>query len=526
MGRFLIWLSGARRQILAECPTERPKYVGIGAAILITAAMAAVSLAFALVTALKVKLWLALPFAIAWGVAIMSLDRLFVVSMPRKGKPSAQILRAIPRLLLALLMGLVISAPFTLQIFRPEIEHEISVIHQQAAAAYYRQLKTSSIQQRINQDENNVTNLEARAAGGGSGVPPSQDPTLENLQSQLTQAEAAESRDYDQWQCQLYGRAPSGQVCRPPGNGVLARADEQRYHQDVAQVNQLNGQITAQQKQLDQSNTRVKNNDKTAAATSLPAAKQQLKVDQATEQAQTDAFVSSNQNNGGLLIRLQALEKVTADNATLNAARWLLFLLFVVIDCMPVAIKVMLNLGPENNYDRMLEAEEKKQLKVAASNRALRQRAETLSAEVILGEAQSRLAGWNAPIPAVTENIIATRTRVENKKLHAWENDQTRRLFSRDNTTPGQTPADPGPPMGFIPWPQGNGWAPQRQWWPGPALLQNLRLLAHRVFGGGLHWHRTGRARARGGPGVGPRPYGAPFSPGSVNGTHASRTPP
>lgn len=79
MGRFLIWLSGARRQILAECPTERPKYIGI------TAAMAAVSLSFALITILKIRLWTALPLAIAWGLAIMSLDRLFVVSLYRQG---------------------------------------------------------------------------------------------------------------------------------------------------------------------------------------------------------------------------------------------------------------------------------------------------------------------------------------------------------------------------------------------------------------------------------------------------------
>ena len=109
--------------------------------------MAAISLAFALVTALKVPLWAALPFALAWGVAIVSLDRLFVVSLQRRGPWWAHLLRAVPRLLLALLLGVVISTPFVLQIFRPEIEHEITQLQDETTAAYYRSLPGQPAQQ-------------------------------------------------------------------------------------------------------------------------------------------------------------------------------------------------------------------------------------------------------------------------------------------------------------------------------------------------------------------------------------------
>ena len=92
MGDFLIWLSGVSRQLLGQCTTERPKFIGLGAAILVTAGMAAVSLSFALVSALKAPVWLAVFFALLWGLAIMSLDRLFVVSMHRQrnGQPWTQ----------------------------------------------------------------------------------------------------------------------------------------------------------------------------------------------------------------------------------------------------------------------------------------------------------------------------------------------------------------------------------------------------------------------------------------------------
>src|ERR1700678_447637 len=120
-GDFFIWLSGVSRQVLDQCPTERPKFIGLGASILVTAGMAAVSLSFALYTALKAPIWLALIFALLWGLAIMSLDRLFVVSLHRYRNRFFYVLLAAPRFLMAVLLGFVISTPFVLQIFQPEI---------------------------------------------------------------------------------------------------------------------------------------------------------------------------------------------------------------------------------------------------------------------------------------------------------------------------------------------------------------------------------------------------------------------
>jgi len=105
----LIWLSGAQPEILAEFKHDQPKYVGIGSAVLITSTMAAVSMTFALHIALDASVLVAIPFALAWGLAIMSLDRWLVVSMTRK-----QLLLAIPRALLGLLFGIIISTPLTL----------------------------------------------------------------------------------------------------------------------------------------------------------------------------------------------------------------------------------------------------------------------------------------------------------------------------------------------------------------------------------------------------------------------------
>src|SRR5258708_3159287 len=146
MGRLLIWLSGAQPDILAQCKQDRPKYIGVGSAVLVTSSVAVVSMTFALHIALPpnfplplpfaspfalhialaAKFPVAVPFAFAWGLAIMSLDRWLVVSLVRQS-PLRYFLLALPRLLLGLLFGVIISTPLTLQIFHVEIDNQIAI---------------------------------------------------------------------------------------------------------------------------------------------------------------------------------------------------------------------------------------------------------------------------------------------------------------------------------------------------------------------------------------------------------------
>jgi hypothetical protein len=538
LGRVLIWLSGASRQIVDECPTERGRYVGVGTAIVVTAVMAGVSLTFALVTALMVPLAAAIPFAIAWAIAILSLDRLFVVSLPRKGARLDHLLRATPRVLLALLLGFVISTPFVLQIFRPEIEQEITVLHAQAQQQYLKSQAASQLQQDITADTSQVTTLTQEEGGGGKAATPPQDAQIAVLQGQLTQAEAQQSRAQQQeaadntaWSCQLYGRAP-GSTCsgfKDVGPGPVANADHNAYLDDVAEyqkasatVAQLNGQINTERKAAAQSVANTVASTEATAKSQLPRAKETLANALALQASQNAKFNNENSNNAGLLIRMQALDAITAGNPTLEAARWLLFALFVVIDCMPVMIKVMLNMGPEGNYDRMLEAEEKKQLRVAASNRAVRQAAEKLAAEAVLGEAQSRLDGWRAPIPEVTGKIIAARTRVETRRLEAWESRQAMHPFGGAAGVPDPlAPPTAEAPVGFIAWPVPSGPGAQ----PGGRPTAALRHLGVRIrHAAAAYWRavRSGRPQPGASQPPGNRVYGAPYSPGMVKSPNGS----
>ena len=98
---------------------------------------------------------------------------------------------------------------------------------------------------------NDVSNLEKVIDSGGEvALNPAADPEVQSLTKQRTSELALEQQYYKQWQCQLYG----GSGC-PKGNGPLAQASENSYHQAQAQVNKLTGEIQQRENQLSATDT-------------------------------------------------------------------------------------------------------------------------------------------------------------------------------------------------------------------------------------------------------------------------------
>jgi Domain of unknown function (DUF4407) len=376
VGRLMIWLSGAAPRLLKRCPTERPKYIGIGTAIAITSIFAAVSMTFALNTDLLVPLPIAIIFAVAWGLAIMSLDRWLIVSLQRQPEPWRYLILIIPRLLLALLFGLVISTPFILQVFRPEIDNEIALLHEEDEASYYSQLSRSPLTLKMTSDQNAVSRLESViSSGGGLSPSPYDNQEYNGLVQRLNQAISQADSAFRQWQCQLYG-TPAGS-CQA-GNGPLATASQKQYLTELATVGQDSSAVHSLQNQLLASDAAARADALAQARAALPSAEQQLHADISLEEDETASFNATNENDAGLLIRLKALDDATAGNSTLNAARWLLFMLFTIIEVLPIFVKVLLNLGPENTYEKILDIEETMILRAAREDALRRQAARTL----------------------------------------------------------------------------------------------------------------------------------------------------
>jgi hypothetical protein len=142
--RFLWWCAGADSYFLMKSPMQdRVKYAGIGGIVLCTGVLAMVSGGFAFFTAFGPKAYAmdqqesagtgfligTVLFGIAWGLIIFNLDR-FIVSSTGKGDGTdsitgRELLQALPRIIIALILGFAISAPLEIRILKSEIDNEL-----------------------------------------------------------------------------------------------------------------------------------------------------------------------------------------------------------------------------------------------------------------------------------------------------------------------------------------------------------------------------------------------------------------
>lgn len=122
------WLcSGVNRKILRQCPTEYAKYAGMGGTIFFTACMAALSGGYAISTVFDSTI-VAVIFGIFWGLLIFNLDRLIVNTMYSDGKVTIswqELVSGLPRIVMAIFLGIVISTPLELKIFEDAIDIQI-----------------------------------------------------------------------------------------------------------------------------------------------------------------------------------------------------------------------------------------------------------------------------------------------------------------------------------------------------------------------------------------------------------------
>jgi hypothetical protein len=130
ISRFFWFCSGTHLGILEKHPTEHNKYIGIGATIFFTGLFAALSGGYAMYFVFKGSdfAWLfSLFFGIIWGLAIFNMDRYIVSSINKNATTNKQIWQATPRILLAIMIGIVISRPLELKIFDKEIKERLNI---------------------------------------------------------------------------------------------------------------------------------------------------------------------------------------------------------------------------------------------------------------------------------------------------------------------------------------------------------------------------------------------------------------
>jgi hypothetical protein len=358
--RFVLALSGAHEETLALVPTERARFESLGWAVLITSCMAAVSMWFALASAVGINGILAIPVALFWGLVIMGIDRWLITSMPADSK--RKFAMAVPRLALALLLGTLISTPLVLRIFQSEINAQIAVMQQGNYNTFLRQQGSSQVSTQVVKYKNELQQLNTviNSHGASTGDTAS-DPQLVAYENQKTQLEGElthwtnlKAQYYQEYTCQLYG----GPTCPKKGFGPAAKDSQQNYNDASQQVDAIKGQINGVQKeiqqrdkQLNSSSVADENNRYQEALNERPLVQNEYNT-AVQRQGQLQAtYFAQEQAAHGILVRLEALSQLSQGNFTVTAARFLLFLLFLVIECLPVTVKL---LQPPGLYEEAL----------------------------------------------------------------------------------------------------------------------------------------------------------------------------
>ena len=124
--RFLNFWAGADNSVLRHCPRhERQKYTSIGALVLLTGVYASMASGYAFFVVFD-SLTVAIALGTLWGLFILNLDRLMLTTFPKSDNFGRQLLHAVPRLILALAIGITIAHPLVLRLFAEEILSKIA----------------------------------------------------------------------------------------------------------------------------------------------------------------------------------------------------------------------------------------------------------------------------------------------------------------------------------------------------------------------------------------------------------------
>lgn len=123
--RVFFWLSGASADNLEICPAwERRKYVAFGATVLVPCTFATIACAYAIST--LTDNWLVIaPVSLVWAFIILTVDRALLATYRAYQNIFRKLMQFSLRIVVAALMGITISHPLTLLLFKDTINSAI-----------------------------------------------------------------------------------------------------------------------------------------------------------------------------------------------------------------------------------------------------------------------------------------------------------------------------------------------------------------------------------------------------------------
>ena len=360
--KFLWWCAGAHQQLLKEFPSEHTKYSGLGGVILATFVLAALSAGYAIYSVFGNIGW-TIAFALIWGLIIFNFDRFLVSTMRKYGVSTRkQLWMAVPRMVLALLIGITIARPLELKIFEKEIDTKVAQnMHQKI-------LLNDSLLLRESQ-------LQLQSATGERDRLLGRKFSLEDTLHRLQQAYVQEAD----------GTGGSGQRGIENLTRLKMNAYTNSLQQAAPEIKILEGGIAQQDSIIN---------------TAKAGLEEKRKQYETTVKA-----------NVGFLERNKALSDLSAEEGSVKWTSLLLSMLIILIEIGPILSKLIMQVGP---YDIALAKEELLQM-AAAENDIRKDKEISYARRKTFYEKQKEVS------QQLAEKMTALQQKHIDEELDKWE---------------------------------------------------------------------------------------------------------
>lgn len=337
-------LAGVDETLLSSVPHERPRYTALGGSVLATAILSALAMAIALASILDGFSAIALILVPLWGLFILNLDRWLVTSsLGRSWRSKTSVF--LPRLLLAVVLGVGIAEALILGIFATAIEQHVV----EGRSQDVRDLSTRLQQCNPVPGTPVAAGLDCSGAvlSLGGGTPQADLEQLDRLTVErdglriIVDSDTAELQRRENLRYEECAGGSGAGLTGVRGEGIEceSRTADVNSWRETHPIEANSERLTALSEDIAQ----------LTAALGVSQADYRTRLNVAITDEVNDLALS--QREIGLLERLRGLDELVKENAYVNVAQWYLRVLLVVIDCIPILIKILLG---DSAYDRLV----------------------------------------------------------------------------------------------------------------------------------------------------------------------------
>ncbi|GAA0917526.1 DUF4407 domain-containing protein [Nonomuraea longicatena] len=347
LGRFLRRFTGVDEKILASVPQERSRYTSLGGVVVSTALIAGASMLGALTLLSPASPMSLVPVAVLWGLIIANVDRFLITSLHGDNEGWSRWGNVLVRLALAVIIGLFIAEPLTLKIFQERLDRQILVERAQAISL------TESRYKQCNPLRGSApTGVDCTGHlldGGDRAL--TVEGNLRRAQASLKAQErrlAADVKEHADRQ-KLYNQECDGDDTGGQTTGVFGEGPRCQSRKEELTTFLANHDIPQQQAKVAELKAEVG-----VLSAALAGAEKERAEAQSKKIAEHVEEKRRAYSDIGLLDRWEALGTVAGQSGMVNFAHWLLRIIFVLLDCMPIISKM---LNGKTEYDRLLTQE-------------------------------------------------------------------------------------------------------------------------------------------------------------------------